>query len=57
MADLFEGMGGSYVLDKDGNRVKMEGTIDKLDAPAVSETVDLPVAEPVAPKAINSKEV
>jgi hypothetical protein len=57
MADLFEGMGGSYVLDKDGNRVKVEGTIDKLDAPAVSETVDLPVAEPVAPKAINSKEV
>ena len=57
MADLFEGMGGSYVLDKDGNRVKMEGTIDKLDAPAVSEVIDAPVVEPVAPKTANTKEV
>ncbi len=57
MADLFEGMGGSYALDKDGNRVRVEYTIDKLDAPAASEEIVPPLVEVVAPKIVNSKEV
>lgn len=40
--DNFAGIGGSYVLDKNGLRVKVEGTIDKLDAPAV---VEQPIVE------------
>jgi hypothetical protein len=40
--DNFAGIGGSYVLDRNGLRVKVEGTIDKLDAPV---SVDQPVIE------------
>jgi hypothetical protein len=50
-------MGGSYALDKDGNRVRVEYTIDKLDAPVASEEVVPPLVEVVAPKIVNSKEV
>lgn len=46
MSDQFEGQGGSYAIDKNGNRKKIEGTLDKLASPAVD--VEVPVlAEPV----------
>lgn len=51
MADQFEGIGGSYILNKDGLREKVEGTVDKLEAPLESAVV----AEPVVKSAPSSK--
>lgn len=43
MTDQCDGVGGSYVLNKDGLREKVEGTKDKLDSPIESEVVEEPV--------------
>lgn len=43
MNDEFDGIGGSYVLNKDGLREKLEGTTDKLDSPIESIAVEAPV--------------
>ena len=48
MSDQFDGIGGSYVLDKDGNRKLVEKTIDKLEAPANSLDAPTSVAQTIA---------
>lgn len=48
--DIYEGIGGSYVLNKDGLREKVDGTADKLGAPAVVEQA---VVEP-APAVVDA---
>mgnify|MGYP006278816189 CR=1 FL=1 len=47
----FEGVGGSYVIDAQGNRQQVEATLDKLAAPAFEE----PAPEP-APVAVSAKD-
>ena len=40
MADLFEGMGGSYVIGANGARERKEFTIDILEVPTTEAIVN-----------------
>lgn len=50
MSEESLGIGGSYILEKNGSRVKVEGTVDRLDAPASGVEAAASVVETASPK-------
>lgn len=54
MADLFEGMGGSYVIGANGARERKEFTIDILEVPTTEAIVNDILKDVEFPKSATS---